>query len=1290
MDFRILGPLEALDGRQRVALGGSKRRAVLALLLLHANETLSTDRMIDELWGEHPPAAAAKTLQVHISRLRKELGGGSADVVATRGHGYELQLDPEHLDAHRFERLLAEGRTQLDAGRPGAAMPALEQALSLWRGPPLADLAYEAFAQREIARLEDLHGAAIELLIEAKLMLGRHVEVIGQLESLVDEHPYREGLRAQLMLALYRADRQADALQAYQDARRMLVEELGIEPGERLRALEAAVLAQDPALAAPAAAPPPPAAAEPPPPAAEPPPAPPPETLAAPRPDEKGGAARRLVSIVFADLAGSTGLAEQLDPETMHRLLDRYSEACGAVIERHGGSVEGFIGDAVVGVFGQDEVHEDDALRAVRAAVEMRDAGAALSSELERELGIEIAMKLGVESGEVFVGAGVRRSPFAAGDAFNVAARLEGTAAEGEILLGENVHRLLRGAVRAEPLEPLALKGRSATVQAWRLVGLDADDTDRLRAPRSPFVGRARELEALRAAFARAREDEACRAVAVVGPAGIGKSRLARELLSELEEEATVAVGRCPSYGEAVAYRPLAEIVRQLGGSDPSRWLDEVLEGDEQAARLVLSAIGLSDRAAQAEEIFWSVRRLFERIARERPLVVFLEDVHWAEPALRDLLEYLLTFSSGRPILIVCLARPEFVETHPAWMAPLPNRSLLMLEALSDADAQELVEVAGAEGLGAETAARIVEMAEGNPLFLEQLAVVGAESGETALPSTIQAVLAARIERLEPDERAVLEHASVEGRSFHVGAVAELLGGPGEAAIAPHLVGLVQKRLIRPDRAHLPGEDAFRFAHVLIREAAYHGVPKQSRAEQHERLARWLEAQPARQDETVGYHLGEAYLHRVQLGLLGERERALAAAAAERLAAAADAALLRGDAPAGARFIERAESLLDSGDPARVELLPALGASLFEAGRVTDATRVLDEAIARTSDPRLRARAQVEREIVRFEAETSVGTDQEQRVTDAVLPVLEAEGDDYGQSRVWLLRGQLAWNAGRVESADEAWRRADECARRAGDRRERFEVIGWRALAAGLGPTPVDEAIRRCEEFREIVGASPFATATTLNPLALLHAMKCRFETAEDLLARAGETLRELGGLSSGVSHLEAWVRLLAGRPELAEASLRADVETLSGMSEGSALATTTALLAQAVFAQGRMGEAGELCRAAEAIAAAEDTMTQSTWRGVQAKVLAREGRGQEAETLAREAVALLEPTDLLSHRGDAMLDLADVLRTCARAEEADRATRTGLAIYELKGNAAAAARAGSLLNDRPGGTHGS
>ena len=1294
MDFRILGPLEALDRGDRVPLGGSKRRAVLALLLLHANETVGTDRLIDELWGERPPATAAKTVQVHISRLRRALRGGSGgpDLLVTREHGYQLSVDPDRIDAHRFERLLAEGTSELAAGHAEAALPALEAALALWRGRPFADLAYEPFLQGEAARLEDMRATAVEQLVEAKLALGRHGEVVGELEKLIDEHPYRERPRAQLMLALYRADRQADALQAYQDARRTLVENLGIEPGERLRELERAVLAQDPALALPAAqAAPAPAARGPLPPRE---PAAPheraaprnPPGAAPPTRDARAerlppSAARRLVTIVFADLVGSTGLAERLDPESMHALLDRYMDVCGGVIERHGGQVEGFIGDAVVGVFGIGQLHEDDALRAVRAAVELREAGAALSAELERERGVAIAMKLGVESGEVFVGAGTRRAPFAAGDAFNVAARLEGTAREGEILLGENVHRLVCAGVRAEPLEPLELKGRSAKVQAWRLLGLEADDTARAGPARSRFVGRSQELEELRSAFARAREDAACHAVTVVGPAGIGKSRLARELVSELGDGATAVVGRCASYGEAVTYRPLAEIVRRLAGEDdPGSWLGEVLEGDEQAARLVLSAIGLSDRAAQAEETFWAVRMLFERIARERPLAVFVEDVHWAEPPLVDLLEYLVAFSSGQPVLLVCLARPDFLEVRPAWSAPLPNRSLLRLEALSDADARRLIESAGEESLGSGTASRIVELAEGNPLFLEQLTAVGAENGEVPLPSTIQAVLAARIDHLGQEERAILEHASVEGPSFHVGAIAELLTGGDRSSITRELVSLVQKQLIRPDRPGLPGEDAFRFAHVLIREAAYQGVPKQRRAELHERIARWLEVGGGASDETVGYHLGEAYRNLAEIGRVGERERRLATAAAERLAAAGNAALLRGDALAGARLLERAESLLEPDDRARAELLPALGAALFEAGRMGDATRVLEEAIAEAPEPRLRARAQLERELVRLETETDVGTDQAWRVTDAVLPVLEREGDDHGQGRLWLLRGQLAWNAGSVERADEAWRTAAEHALEAGDQRELFEVIGWRALAAVLGPTPVDEAIRRCEEFGELVQASPLATASTLNPLALLHAMKGEFEIAGELVDQAREILNELGGLSSAVSHLEAWVRLLAGQPERAEARLRADVEALSSMSEGGVLATTTALLAQAVFAQGRFAEAGDHCRTAEQVAAAEDTMTQAVWRGVQAKVLAREGLCEEAEALARQAVALIDATDLLSHRGDALLDLADVLRACASTEEADRATRDALAMYELKGNAAAAARAQSLM----------
>jgi DNA-binding SARP family transcriptional activator/class 3 adenylate cyclase len=1270
MDFRILGPLEVLDEGREVALGGSKQRALLAVLVLHANETLSTDRLIEELWGEHPPATAAKTVQVHVSRLRKALASGG-DLIVTREHGYRLELDPDRLDAHRFERLLAQARDELAAEHPRQAAAALDEGLALWRGEPLADLAYEPFAQREVARLADLRVAALELRIDARLALGGHTEVIGELEALIAEHPFRERLRAQLMLALYRADRQADALQAYQDARRKLVEELGIEPGERLRELERAILAQDPALALPvleAAQEPAPAgegAAERA--AAEPAPSPPPagERLA-PAPGSPG--ARRLVSIVFADLVGSTGLGERLDPESMHALLDRYTEVCGAVIERHGGTVEGFIGDAVVGVFGLAELHEDDALRAVRAAVELREAGAALSAELERERGVGIAMKFGVESGEVFLRAGTRRSPFAAGDAFNVASRLEGSAPEGEILLGEHTYPLVRDFVRAEPLEPLALKGRAAKVQAWRLLGLETGAGPR-RSPGSPFVNRARELEQLRGTFAQVCDEQACKAVTVIGPAGIGKSRVVEQLVGEVSDVATVAVGRCLSYGEGMTYRTLAEIVGQIGGGDPRRRVEELLAGEEPIARLVLGAIGLSEAAAQPEETHWAVRRLLERVAAERPLLVVVDDVHWAEPTLLDLLEYLVAFSSGHPILVTCLARPDFVQTRPAWVTPQPNRSLIVVDPLSNREALELVESVGAAPVVAE---RIVETAEGNPLFLEQLVAVGADDGGSALPSSIHAVLAARIDRLDPGDRAVLELASVQGRSFHVGVLGELLGERDRPQTATHLVSLVQQQLIRSDRSDLPGQDAFRFTHALIREAAYNGLPKQRRAEVHERVARWLERRPGAQDETIGFHLGEAHRLLGELGPTGEPERALATGAAERLESAGRAALRRCDAQAGARLLERAAELMVPDDPARARLLPRLGAALLDAGRLADADLVLTEAIERApAGSPLEARARVEQQLVRLQAGTATASD---AVADQALGVLEANGDELGQCRALWLRALRAWIEGRCADADEGFGRAAEQARRAGDQAALFEALSWQASGALFGPTPVPDGIRLCEEIREQVRASPVAEARARQPTAALYAMAGDFDEARRLVRGADEILSELGDLQSAVAQQEALVEMLAGEPAAAEARLRWGYQRLEQMGEKALLASTAAMLAQALYAQGRYDEAARVCDVSQEAAAPDDISAQIGWRSVCAKLLAAE-RWDEAHALATEAVRLAERTDFLTIHAEALVDLAEVQRQGGRVDDADASLAEALELFERKGDVASLAR---------------
>jgi tetratricopeptide (TPR) repeat protein len=950
--------------------------------------------------------------------------------------------------------------------------------------------------------------------------------------------------------------------------------------------------------------------------------------------------ARRLVSVLAAR-------ADVDDPEALHDVLDRSA----AAIERHGGTVERYLGDALVGFFGLAESHDDDALRAARAAVELRAAMAEL--------------RLGIESGEVFLGGGARGATIATGAAITAAARLAEDAASGEILLGEQV----RGALRA-----------TATIDAAsaRLVEL-LEQPALVRQPATPFVGRAKELDELHAAFARAREARACHLVTVAGPPGIGKSRLAGEFLAAVGDGATVLAGRCQAYGQGTTYRALSDIVRGLGG-EPRQRLAELLGDDEQALRGVLGACALSDEPARAEETPWAVRRLLARIADDGPLVVAVEDIHWAEPALLDLLDHVVALSSGSPILLVCLTRPELLESRPAWAAPQPNRSVIVLGALADAQAREL-----AEGLGAkEHAARIAQRADGNPLFVEQLVAVDAGTDEGELPASLQAVLAARIDQLETGERMLLQRAAVEGRTFHAGMLVAVLPAHERRDIGRSLVALAHKGFIGADQPDLAGDDAFRFTHVLIREAAYAGIPKRLRAQLHAGIADWLQARPAAADEIVGYHLEQAYHLRHQLGQTGDATRLLAMHAIERLESASRDAMLRGDPFAASALLERAIALADD-DVVRGGLLPALGSSLFEAGRMTDATRVLDEAIARAPEERLRAQAQIEREFVRLEVETSAGVEQARRVADAVLPVLERAGDDYGEYRLWMLRAQVAWLTGHIERADIAWCRAADCARRAARERELLQVLGWRATAAVFGPTPVDEAIGRCEEFLERVAASRLAVAWTRNALAVLHAMKGEFALADRFVHDANETLDQLGGLNSSVYHQEALVRLLAGQPALAEVPLRAGIDRLTPMGDSGLLATTTAMLAQAVYAQGRMREADELCELTAGAAAADDIVTQVIWRGVRAKILARSDRCEDAEALARQAIELMEKTDLLSYHGDAMLDLAEVLRTCSREDAADSAVQAGLALYESKGNIASTERARSLLGDRAG-----
>ena len=952
--------------------------------------------------------------------------------------------------------------------------------------------------------------------------------------------------------------------------------------------------------------------------------------------------ARRVVAVLAAR-------AEVDDPEAVYGVFER----CATVIEQHGGTVERRLGDALVGFFGLDEAHGDDALRAARAAVELH----AQAPEL----------RLGIEAGEVFLKTGPGGAAATTGAPITAAGRLADRAAAGEILLGNAIRQVVAAEVTTD-------------AAGERLLELQAEQPALLRPATTPFVGRTRELAELRAAFDEARATRTCRLVTIAAPPGIGKSRLAREFIAGLGDAAAVLVGRCLAYGEGTTYRALADIVRGLGGEDPQRRVEQLLDGDEQAVRAILGAIGLSDEAAQAEETAWALRRLLERLARERPVVVAIEDIHWAEPPLLELLDHVATLSGGAPILLVCLTRPELLETRPAWTAPQDNRSVIVLGALADADTRELAQRLGA----AERAERIAARAEGNPLFVEQLVAVDEGQETRELPASIQAVLSARIDRLEPGERTLLQHAAVEGRTFHAGVLSALLPEGDRAALGSRLVALARKGLIGSDQPGFAGEDAFRFTHALIREAAYAGLPKLLRAQLHAGVGGRLEQHSAAADEVVGFHFEQACLLAAELGRHGERERDCAARAVERFERAARSARARGDARAASALLERAVALPDADAPARSALLPALGTALFEAGRLDDAARVLDAAGTEVEQPGIRARAQLEREIVRLEADPSTSTEQSLRTVDALMPVLEREGDDLGLCRAWGARALLAYVVGHVEAADEAWRMAAEHAQRAGDERELHEMLGWRATAAVLGPLPVPAGIAFCEDFLARVRARPYAAALAANPLAVLHAMNGDTERAGELLREASATLQELGGLSAGVSHLQAMAWLAAGRPERAEAPLRRDVAALETMSSTAAMATTTALLAQALWAQERHAEAAQLAARVAADAAADDISPQIIWRGIQARSLARAERCEEAEVLAREAVALAETTDLLCDHADALLALADVLALRGRAAGAAAAIRGALALFERKGHVTAAARAQAALDALP------
>jgi class 3 adenylate cyclase/tetratricopeptide (TPR) repeat protein len=988
---------------------------------------------------------------------------------------------------------------------------------------------------------------------------------------------------------------------------------------------------------------------------------------------------RKTVTVVFSDVTGSTALGERLDPESLRRVMSRYFEEMRAVLERHGGTVEKFIGDAVVAVFGIPLLHEDDALRAVRAANDMREALAALNDELERERGVRIEARIGVNTGEVVAGDPAGGQAFATGDAVNVAARLEQAAQPGEILIGNKTLELVRDAVAVERVSPLAVKGKGEAVAAVRLLEVVPGVLGHARRLDSPMVGREQEHKLLAHAFERTVKERACHLFTVLGSAGVGKSRLVEDFLASVADQAWVMRGRCLPYGEGITYWP----------------------GDENADAItdrVAELLGIADTSSSGEETFWGVRRFFETLAQTRPLVVVFDDIHWGEPTFLDLIEHIAEWSRDAPILLLGLARPELLDTRTSWGGGKLNATTVFLEPLTDAESDRLIEnLLGRASLEQSARDRVAHAAEGNPLFVEEMLAMLIDEGllqrqnggwaakgdlsGVAVPPTIHALLAARLDRLQGEERAIIERASVEGKVFHRDAVGELAPEALHATVATYLLALLRKDLIRPDRSTFAGDEAFRFRHQLVRDAAYQGIPKQLRAELHERFANWLErkagGRTAEYEEILGYHLEQVYRYRTELGPPDEHARAIAERAADRLAAAGRRALAHGDAAAGEKLLSRAVSLLSAHDAKRVSLLPELGRALVDVGQLGQADAVLSEAMS-AGETAAAVRALLIHLSLRIATDPTATTDVIVREAERAISMFERLHDDVGLADAWQLIALVHLMRAQANAMKEALERAVVHARHAGDRRLELDSIGWLSFAAYLGPMPPVEAIPYCDALVDRAGGDRRVQGYALIGQAPLHAESGAFDEARDCFARGRQILKDLGFLVEvgGTQFAAGVVEMLAGDPAAAERELRWGYELLERLGETAYRSTLATELAHALCAQGRYDEAEQWSRVGEADASSDDVAAQVGWRTARAKVLTERSEFDTAEGLGRRAVALAATSDFLDMHGDALFDLATVLRSAGRSEEAADAANEALQLYERKGNIVSAAKA--------------
>jgi len=989
---------------------------------------------------------------------------------------------------------------------------------------------------------------------------------------------------------------------------------------------------------------------------------------------------RKTVTVVFSDVTGSTALGERLDPESLRRVLARYFDVAREAVERHGGVVEKFIGDAVMAVFGVPRVHEDDALRAVRAATDLRRGVTELNEELERDFGTKLALRIGVNTGEVVTGTAER---LATGDAVNVAARLEQAARPDDILIGPETLGLVADAVMVERLDPLELKGKGDPLPAYRLLSVRGTPGSAARRAGAPMVGRARQLKLLHDAFDNVASERACHLFTVLGPAGVGKTRLVSEFLRTLDGVA-VLHGRCLSYGEGITYWPVVEVVKQAGG--PGRLVDETAR---HALSVMLGEAELT-AAATPDQIAWAFRKLLEARAAEEPLVCLFDDIQWGESIFLELVEHVADLSRDAPILLLCMARPELLDRRPSWAGGKLNATTVLLEPLSEQETDELISgLLEGSALDEALQSRIRRAAGGNPLFVEEMLSLARQSngGEVVVPPSIQALLAARLDQLDPSERHVLERGSVEGEVFHRGAVAAL--GRGEPRLDDSLTALVRKDLLRPEQPQLVGEDGYRFRHLLIRDAAYDALPKATRAELHELFALWLEqygAELVELDEILGYHLEQAFRYRSELGPVSDDDRRNAARAGELLARAGRRAHDRGDRVAAASLLERAERLLPEPSPEHLLTLLARGRCLADTGDDWPGSRTVlerarDEADALGRED-LRFRAQLELSYVDTMTANEVDAEGQEAQARTAILALERYHDEEGLARAWFVVATTYWVRARWDDMREPLARSIGHARGAVNRSMELEALTHDLAAIAFGSTPLEEGIRVATDVLANVSDSRELQGWAIRFIGTFLALEDRVPEGRELLEQARGIFTELGNAEALVALAFSMgpLELRAGDAVAAEREFRTALESAQRIGDQAQMTNLASGLADALLDQGRIDDAVEYVDLARSAAVKDDASGQGAWRMAAARLLISRGETGEAVRLAHESTAILEGTQELLTFPDLVLRKAEVLRLAGRTDEATAALQRTIELFERKGALAEVRRTRELL----------